>query len=124
MGLHLLLIGKINILATSSPHSLSNPLLVSLLWPFILKLAAFSFRPINQVSSDLIYSIRLFSFQMSQITFNTEPHVGPGRGGDGGGNTRWERAVRLVSERLIHARRSQFSEADEESLRELSMIAL
>ncbi|KAG5588932.1 hypothetical protein H5410_039446 [Solanum commersonii] len=124
MGLHLLLIGKIKILATSSTHSLSNPLLVSLLWPYILKLAAFSFRPIHQVYSDLIYSIRLFSFQMSQITFNTEPHVGPSRGGDGGRNTRWERAVRLVSERLIHARRSQFSEADEESLRELSMIAL
>ncbi|KAH0641459.1 hypothetical protein KY289_032433 [Solanum tuberosum] len=61
---------------------------------------------------------------MSQITFNTEHPVGPSRGGDGGGNTRWERAVRLMSERLIHARRSQFSEADEESLRELSMIAL
>lgn len=120
MGLHLLLIGKINILATSSTHSLSHQFVVSLLWPFILKVASFSFRPIHQVSSDLIYSMRLFSFQMSQITFNTEPHVGPGRGG----NTRWERAVRLVSERLIHARRSQFTEADEESFRELSMIAL
>ncbi|CAN4075990.1 unnamed protein product [Withania somnifera] len=119
MGIHLLLIDKINILANSS-HSLSTPYLVSLLWPFILKLAAFSFRPVNQVYYDLVYSLRLFSFQMSQIAFNTEP-LEPGRGG---GNMRWERAVRLVCERLTHARRSQFLEADEESLRELSMIAL
>ncbi|CAN4077334.1 unnamed protein product [Withania somnifera] len=119
MGLHFLLIGKMNILANSC-HSLSTPYLVCLLWPFVLKLAAFSFRPVHQVYSDFIYSLRLFSFQMSQITFNTEP-VGAG---DGGGNTRWERAVRLVCERLTHARRSQFSEADEESLHELSMIAL
>lgn len=122
MALHFLLIGKINILATSS-HSLSTPYLVCLLWPYIIKLAAFSFRPIHQVYSDLIYSMRLFSFQMSQITFNTEP-VGPGMAGEGSGNTRWERAVRLVCERITHARRSQFTDADEESLRELAMIAL
>ncbi|KAJ8552670.1 hypothetical protein K7X08_020063 [Anisodus acutangulus] len=121
MGLYLLLIGKINLLASSSSQSLSTPFLVSLLWPFIVKVAAFSFRPIHQVYTDLLYSVRLFSFQMGQITFNTEP-IGPA--GSRGGNTRWERAARLVCERLTHARHSRFTEADEESLRELSMIAL
>ncbi|OIS97416.1 hypothetical protein A4A49_09147 [Nicotiana attenuata] len=130
MGLHLLIIGKINLMATSS-HSLSSPLLVSLLWPFILKLAAFSCRPIGQVYSDLVYSLRLFSFQMSQITFNTTTDQSTGGSGGnsggsggGGGNTRWERAVRLICERITLARHSQFSETDEESFRDFSMIAL
>ena len=86
MGLHLLIIGKINLMATSS-QSLSTPLLVSLLWPFVLKLAAFSCRPIGQVYSDLAYSLRLFSFQMSQITFNTTTDQSTGgSGGSGGGS--------------------------------------
>ncbi|KAL3366042.1 hypothetical protein AABB24_010936 [Solanum stoloniferum] len=113
MGLHLLIILKLNLRASSL--SLNTPLIISLLCPFIIRLAACSFKPLHQIHYNLVYSMRLFFFQMSQITFNSQPPAAP---------TRWERAVRLVYERFTRARHTQFQEMDEESLRTLSMIAL
>uniref|UniRef100_A0A0V0GNA6 Putative ovule protein n=1 Tax=Solanum chacoense TaxID=4108 RepID=A0A0V0GNA6_SOLCH len=112
MGLHLLIILKLNLRASSL--SLNTPLIISLLCPFIIRLAACSFKPLHQIHYNLVHSMRLFLFQMSQITFNSQPPA----------PTRWERAVRLVYERFTRARHTQFREMDEESLRALSMIAL
>ncbi|MCD7467436.1 hypothetical protein HAX54_004860 [Datura stramonium] len=113
MGLHLLIGLKLNLIGSSS----RTPLIVSLLCPFLIRLAACSFKPLHQIYSNLVRSISLFFFQMRQITINSQP---PARRS----SMRWERAVRLVYERLTRARHSQFWETDEESLRALSMIAL
>ncbi|KAK9275319.1 hypothetical protein L1049_022582 [Liquidambar formosana] len=114
MGLHLVLLAKLNLLSTSS-QSLS-PMVASLVWPFVLKLT-FSFRLIRRTYTDVIYSIRLFSFQMGQIAFDTELGLR--------NTTRWERALRLVYERVTNAGRSPSpSQSDEDSLHALSMLAL
>lgn len=115
MGLHLLIVLKLHL--TSASRSLSTSLIVSLLCPFLIRLAACNFKPLHQICSNLVRSVRLFFFQMSQITLNSQP---PARRS----TMRWERAVRLVFERLTRARHMQFWETDEESLHALSMIAL
>ncbi|KAK4355919.1 hypothetical protein RND71_024890 [Anisodus tanguticus] len=117
MGLHLLIVLKLNLIASS--RNLNTPLIVSLLCPYLIRLAACSFKPLHQIYSNLIHSVRLFFFQMSQITLHSQPPPLASRR-----TMRWERAVRLVYERLTRARHSQFWETDEESLHALSMIAL
>nr|GLL48613.1 hypothetical protein A4A49_09147 [Ipomoea trifida] len=118
MGLHLLLIGKLHLFKATS-HCLSSVSFL-LLGPFVLKLVS-GLKPIRQVCHEIVYSLRLFFFQMGEITFNAEP--GAAAQG-GGGGARWQRALRLVCERLTRARHPQFLETDEESLLDLSMIAL
>ncbi|KAM3233394.1 hypothetical protein P3L10_018753 [Capsicum annuum] len=115
MGLHLLIALKLNLLASS--RSLNTPLIVSLLCPFLIRLAACNLKPLHQIYSNLVRSVRLFFFQMSQITLNSQP---PTRRS----SMRWERAIRLVYERVTRVRHVQFWETDEESLHALSMIAL
>uniref|UniRef100_M1B2X9 Uncharacterized protein n=1 Tax=Solanum tuberosum TaxID=4113 RepID=M1B2X9_SOLTU len=116
MGLHILIVLKLNLRASSV--SLNTPLIISLLCPFIIRLAACSFKPLHQIHYNLVHSMSLFLFQMSQITFNSQPPAAPRS------TTRWGRAVRLVYERFTRARHIQFHETDEESLRDLSIIAL
>ncbi|CAN4097772.1 unnamed protein product [Withania somnifera] len=110
--MHLLIVLKLHL--TASSRSLT---IVSLLCPFLIRLAACKFKPLYQIYSNLVHSVRLFFFQMSQITSDSQP---PARRS----TVRWERAVRLVYERLTRARHVQFWETDEESLRALSIIAL
>lgn len=88
-----------------------------LIWPLVLKLV-FSFRQVREAFINVLYNLRLFFFQMGQITLSADPD-----GGNGGGD-RWQRAVRLVYERLSHARDAESTAAVEESFYELSMIAL
>ncbi|WMV34524.1 hypothetical protein MTR67_027909 [Solanum verrucosum] len=66
----------------------------------------------------IVLKLNLIAASMSQITFNSQPPAAPRS------TTRWGRAVRLVYERFTRARHVQFHEADEESLRALSIIAL
>lgn len=113
MGLHLLIVLKLNMITSSV--RLNTPLFISLLFPFLIRLGACSFKPLHQIYYNLAHSVRLFFFQISQIAFSSQPPAP---------STRWERAVRLVYERLTGARHAQFREMDEESLRALSMIAL
>ncbi|KAF5734897.1 hypothetical protein HS088_TW15G00394 [Tripterygium wilfordii] len=113
MGLHMLaLASKINFLSVS--HSVA-PVLVSLICPFALKVA-FSVGIVRRGYADLVYAARLFFFQMSQIALDREPSL------SSGGSTRWERVVRLVYQRVAHARRTTVSDAD--SFHTLSVITL
>lgn len=135
--LHLALVAKFNLMATTNQMSLT-PLLTSLLCPFMLKVF-FSFRPLREALYDTAYGVRLFIFQMGQIAFGPEqePLINstPAAAADTGSNThpsppppqgmmRWERALRLVYERLTRTRHPQFAETDEESLLALSVLAL
>ncbi|KAL1559776.1 hypothetical protein AAHA92_10080 [Salvia divinorum] len=104
-------LAKLGLAAGATP-GLAPLLTTALLWPFVLKFA-FSFRPLRETCLDMADSLRLFLFQMSQIAFE-------GGGADGGG-PRWQRALRLVYERLVHVRRTQ---SDEETLLALSMHVL
>lgn len=60
-------------------------------------------------------ALRLFFFQMSQIAFD---------GGGAAGGPRWQRALRLVYQRVAHARHAQAGSEGEDSLAALSMLAL
>ncbi|KAG5601309.1 hypothetical protein H5410_032679 [Solanum commersonii] len=66
----------------------------------------------------IVLKLNLIASSMRQITFNSQPPATPRS------TTRWGRAVRLVYEKFARARHIQFHETDEESLRDLSIIAL
>lgn len=116
MGLHVMVLK----LAGTSAHGCVTPTVTALIWPFVLKLSL-ALRSPHQTYSDLLRSSRLFFFQLVQIFLNHE-HLVPN--GTGYNRTRWDRALRLVSERIAQARRWHESELDEDSLRNLSMLAL
>ncbi|KAJ0047967.1 hypothetical protein Pint_15873 [Pistacia integerrima] len=113
MGLHMLALLKLNLLSASAPSSI-NPILTSLIWPFVLKLS-FNLKPVRITYVDMLYACRLFLFQLGQIAFDTDqPPLG----------TRWERAIRLVCQRLTQARRSSPTQSDENHFHTLSVISL
>ncbi|KAK4557851.1 hypothetical protein RGQ29_007561 [Quercus rubra] len=112
MGLHLVAIAKLKLLSPS--HSL-NPMVSSLVWPFLLKLS-FSFRLVRRAHTDVVHASRLFVFQLGQIFLNPEPTFG--------NNTRLERALRLVFQRVTRTSRSQAPLVDEDNFHTLSMLAL
>lgn len=111
MVLQVVVLAKLSLCATS--HGLT-PLSAALLWPFVIKFS-FGFKPLREVYIDTLHSLRLFFFQLRQITMNNEP----------GGGDRWERAVRLICERVTQTRLAQSGDdSGEDSLRAMSMIAL
>ncbi|GAV78548.1 hypothetical protein CFOL_v3_22014 [Cephalotus follicularis] len=114
MGLIIVALAKLTLL--SSSHTIS-PLLSGFLWPFALKLS-FSLRIVRRAFWDVIHSSRLFFFQLGQIASDThEPALGS--------NTRWERALRLVSQRLRQARRQQaIDQSVEDSLHRFTVLSL
>ena len=112
MGLHLVAIATLKLLSPS--HSL-NPMVSSLVWPFLLKLS-FSFRLVRRAHTDVVRASRLFVFQLGQIFLNPEPTFG--------NNTRLERALRLVFQRVTRTSRSQAPLVDEDNFHTLSMLAL
>ncbi|CAI9775556.1 unnamed protein product [Fraxinus pennsylvanica] len=117
MGLQALVLAKLSLSATS--HSLT-PLSAALLWPFVIKFS-FSFRPLRELYIDILHSLRLFFFQLRQITMNDEP----GGAASANRNSRWERAVRLICERVTQTRHAQSgNDSGEDSLRAISMLAL
>ncbi|PIM97786.1 hypothetical protein CDL12_29742 [Handroanthus impetiginosus] len=109
-------LAKLGVMAAT--HHGLTPLVTALLWPFLLKFS-FSFRPLHQGCADMMYSVRLFIFQMGQIAFDTEPS-----GGAAAVGMRWRRALRLVYQRVAHVRHAQSNASGEESLVALSMLAL
>ncbi|KAL9246831.1 hypothetical protein vseg_020322 [Gypsophila vaccaria] len=146
MGFHLLVVmAKLKLTKVAS-HG-CTPIIVSLIFPFILRMSC-SVRIIRQAYVDLFYSSRLFFFQLTQIVLDDngtrrDPSnnnrvllrsidssgSGSGRGnGSSSSGARWDRALRLVSERLTRTRRHlasmRFDEDDEASFHEFSMIAL
>ncbi|KZV47101.1 hypothetical protein F511_32461 [Dorcoceras hygrometricum] len=96
----------------AAPRCLT-PATAVLIWPLVLKFV-FSFRHVQEAFINMLYSLRLFFFQMGQITLST----------DHGGGDRWQRVVRLVYERLCHAMDAESTTAVEESFYDLSMITL
>ncbi|KAL3499581.1 hypothetical protein ACH5RR_038674 [Cinchona calisaya] len=125
MGLHLVLLAKLKLITITHHHvCLGTPIIVSLLGPFLLKFFFTTFRPLQQAFINTIYSSRLFIFQMGQIINSNSEPPGFSNGPGTGTSTRWQRALRLVNERLTLARHSQVTESDEESLRALSVLAL
>ncbi|KAL4602478.1 hypothetical protein ACB092_10G055400 [Castanea dentata] len=114
MGLHLVAIAKLKFLSPSPSHSL-NPIVSSLVWPFLLKLS-FSFILVRRAHTDVVHASRLFVFQLGQIFSNPEPTFG--------NNNRLERALRLVFQRVTRTSRSQALLVDEDNFHILSMLAL
>ncbi|KAG2677625.1 hypothetical protein I3843_12G108400 [Carya illinoinensis] len=113
MGLPLVALAKLKLL--SATYTTPSPLVTSLVWPFLLKLS-FSFGLARRTYIDVVYAARLFFFQLGQIAFDTQPALGH--------NSRVERALRLVYQRVTHASRSQARELDADNFHTLSMIAL
>ncbi|KAI3453472.1 hypothetical protein Pfo_010135 [Paulownia fortunei] len=107
MALPMVALAKLSLIAAA--HHGVTPLVTALLWPFVLKFS-FSFRPLHEGCTDMMHALRLFFFQMGQIATNREPSSG------GAGGVRWQRALRLVFERVIHARRAQSTADGEDSL--------
>lgn len=119
MGIPLAILVKYKLLIAANQTATITPMITTLLWPFLLKLF-FSFRPLHEALLDITYGLRLFLFQMGQIAFGSDPPAAA----TAHGGMRWERAFRLVNERLIRTRHPRFSESEEESLRALSVLAL
>lgn len=121
MGLHLLVLAKLNLITATAAHGGASPLVAGLLvWPFVLRLS-FNIRPLHQAYTDLVHASRLFFFQMGQIAFsNGSTTAGPGDSS----RTRWARAIRLVYRRITDTRWSLVSDSDEENLRAVSAAAL
>ncbi|KAK4845035.1 hypothetical protein QYF36_027492 [Acer negundo] len=127
MGFHLVALAKLNYVLISPSHRTTiTPLLATLICPFLLKFS-YSFKLIRRAYSDLLYASRLFAFQLQQIAFDTEPPL-PRLGGNGNvnnnGSSRWERAMRLVCQRITHVRRSPPTQSDEDSFHTLTVLAL
>lgn len=116
MGLHLVALAKLHLLSSSPTHSFT-PLIAGLICPFVLKLS-FSSSIVRRAYIDVIDASRLFFFQLSQIAFQQDQPA-PGNGGD-----RWERALRLVCQRITHVRRSPSGQSDDDSFHTLTMLSL
>ncbi|KAK9716379.1 hypothetical protein RND81_06G229300 [Saponaria officinalis] len=138
MGFHLLAIANLK-LAKAATHG-CTPLVLSLILPFILRMSC-SVRIIRQSYIDLFYSSRLFMFQLTQIVLDDNNNSNNNNNNIEGSNdnrvgsrdisrggARWDRALRLVSERLIRTRRHlasmRYDDDDEVSFHDFSMIAL
>ncbi|CAK9173218.1 unnamed protein product [Ilex paraguariensis] len=104
MGLHLVVLAKLKLITTT--YSVA-PMVACLAWPFVLKLLFSVGRlgPLGRVYDDVLDGFRFFLFQMGQITFNAAPASG--------NSTRWERALRLVRERVAQVSHSPALESDE-----------
>ncbi|CAA6656141.1 unnamed protein product [Spirodela intermedia] len=111
MMLHLVVAAKMKLLAGVGHGPCAGQLLVVLLGPFVLKLSMSRYAPGGM--RDLVLSSRLFLFRLGRILSREQPGAG-----------RWERALRLVSDRLDEARRLEESSPDEPSLHLVAMLAL
>lgn len=123
MGFHTAIVATtLKLKALSTSHStLMTPLLTGLICPFVLKLS-FSFGLVHQTYSDLIHQSRLFFFQLNEIAAadNFDDDLQQQQPAA----TRLQRALRLLQQAVTHQRNSQASELDEQSIHDLSMVAL
>ncbi|KAL2525166.1 Uncharacterized protein Adt_10220 [Abeliophyllum distichum] len=106
----MVVLAKLSLTATS--HGVLTPVVATLLWPFLLKVS-FSLRPLRQLCTDMIHDLRLFFFQMGEITSNSD-----------GIGARFDRALRLVHGRITRVTHARFLDQDEESLHLVSSLAL
>lgn len=117
-------LAKFKLLCNPS-HTALSPAVTVLVWPFMLKLC-FSFKLVRQAYSDLVRGTRLFLFQLGRIAFDRGEVPADHVNGNG---HRFERALRLVNERLAHLRtpqglRPSDDDHSQDSLAVLSMFAL
>ncbi|XXG75866.1 hypothetical protein AAC387_Pa08g0346 [Persea americana] len=108
MGLHLVALAKLKFMAMSH-----GSFVTALLWPFLLKMP-FA-RRMSHAYTDGAASYAFFFFRLRRIFFDEEPvHNGQ----------RWERVLRLLSERVADASRYSTASSDEASLHAVTMLAL
>ncbi|KAF9689882.1 hypothetical protein SADUNF_Sadunf01G0138600 [Salix dunnii] len=117
MGLPVVGLAKLNLLFSTS-HTGGTSLITCLLCPYVLKLT-FSVRLVRHAYTDLLYSSRLFLFQLSQIVFDNDQPAALA-----GNSTRLGRALRLVYQRVTRARRPPAAPDDEDNFHALSMLSL
>ncbi|KAK9103008.1 hypothetical protein Sjap_020262 [Stephania japonica] len=120
MGLHLMIaLAKLKLLAVNSTGSSTFPLVTALVLPFILKIPFITHT--RSMYSDIVAASRLFFFRLSIII-----HGGESSSTGSGHNHRWERAFRLIRERISNRRRlsSLTQSQQEDSLHAASMLAL
>lgn len=111
MGLHLVLLAKLKLLATS--HC-PGPVFAALLWPFALKIPLSGC--ISRACTRFSVSSVLIVFRLSQVLFQ-EQSIRHGH--------RWERALRVLCERAdVTRRRFSTAQSHETSLHSVSMLAL
>ncbi|KAJ4832316.1 hypothetical protein Tsubulata_026985 [Turnera subulata] len=121
-------LAKVNLLFTGS-QSTATPLLSFLICPFALKVTS-SFSVVRRAGADILYASRLFFFQLSQIAFDSDHHHHhhqPAAASALGNNvgTRFDRALRLVYQRVANARRSSVAtQTDQNNFHSLSVFSL
>ncbi|KAH1075005.1 hypothetical protein J1N35_027333 [Gossypium stocksii] len=113
MALHLVALVKLHLL---SPSHSASPLIASLICSFLLKISS-RLSVLRQVYIDVFHATRLFFFQLSRIALEAD-HPAPSNG------HRWQRALRLVCQRITHVRRSPPAQSDEASFHTLTMLSL
>lgn len=113
MGLHLVLLAKLKLLATSHCPG-PVPVFAALLWPFALKILVSGC--ISRACTRFSVSSVLIVFRLSQVLFQ-EQSIRHGH--------RWERALRVLCERaFVTRRRFSTAQSHETSLHSVSMLAL
>lgn len=133
MGLHFVVLAKFHLyLLANSGTAFSHgcpAVLASMLVPFALRVTS-NISIIRRTYYDLTYSLRLFLFQLTRIALDDDQHeynwsqvVAGGRST----SSRFDRALRLVSQSITRTRRRMelmSHEDHEDALHELSMITL
>lgn len=113
MGFSLLAVVKLKLLASSSQTISFTPYVAYLVGPFLLKVFL-KLRSLPQFYEDVLHATRFLLFQFSQIAFEIRLE-------DLGDRSRWERALRLFTERI---RRISSPSDEARRLHDLSMVAL
>ncbi|GLT35160.1 hypothetical protein SLA2020_096360 [Shorea laevis] len=77
---------------------------------------SFGLRIVHRAYDDLLFASRLFFFQLGHRAFDAEPGQAD--------ESRWQRAVRLVCQRVTRVSGSPASQSDEDSLHTLTILSL
>lgn len=101
--------------SAASSHGISPAILAGLACPLVLKFC-FSFRLVRQAYIDAVYASRLFVFQLGEIAFGSGPAVSSNHRR----SSRWQRALRLVCERVTLTP----TQSDEHNFHTLTLISL
>lgn len=113
MALEFMVVLKLKLFAAAAATGSHCHLHVVLLWFFLLKLPLAARMPGS--FADMVLTVRLFFFRLNRVLLS-DPPARRAR--------RWERAVRLVQERLVDDGGRTNWQATEDSLHALSMIAM
>lgn len=110
----MVVVAKLSLIAATHTGP-TTPTVAALLWPFVLKLS-FCFGPIHDACIGMMHGLRLFFFQLGLIAFDSNSATVRG-----GGVVRWQRALRLLYQRIANARPTQ---STQDSFVIVSMLAL